>query len=437
MRARTLAAAAAAAFLLVGSVPSAGAAGAPVYPNLKTLPPDHLSFDTVTLADGLPHVVLRFGNTAWNSGEGPLELRAEPLDIDTATAYQRILDANGQLVSERVIGQFIFHPQHNHYHLEDFALYQLWTRSGYDAWVASGGTSGAPMAVSTKVTFCLEDGLRLAPTLPGSPAQPAYTICSQTGLSGISVGWADWYPAYLYGQWVDPGQAPLADGNYVVRSVADPDNLIWESPNGADQSRESRADNQAITPFRVTGGVIYEQLLTDGFESGLGAWPKHPGVTVQSGNAFSGTAAARAAAGGSPAYLSHDILLGRNMVRLDARFDLVSQSTRAGIAAVKTSAGRMIGIVFVGAGGMLGFKDAITGVTTMSTRKVSRGAWHRLELQLSVGAVGRVQISLDGVSALDLSGDLGSTQTGRLLLGDTASGRTFVELFDDVVVEGS
>jgi hypothetical protein len=54
-----------------------------------------------------------------------------------------------------------------------------------------------------------------------------------------------------------------------------------------------------------------------------------------------------------------------------------------------------------------------------------------------VGAADRVQISLDGVSALDLSGDLGSTQTGRLLLGDTASGRTFVELFDDVVVEGS
>src|SRR5947207_4444535 len=202
MRARTLVAAAIAAFLLMGPAPPAEAAGTPLYPNLKTLPPDHLSFDTVTLADGLPHAVLRFGNTAWNTGAGPLELRAEPLDTNTATAYQRILDANGQLVSERVIGEFIFHPQHNHYHLEDFALYQLWTRAEYDAWVASGGTSGAPMAVSSKVTFCLEDGLRLAPTLPGSPAAPAYTICSQTGLSGISVGWGDWYPAYLYGQWV-------------------------------------------------------------------------------------------------------------------------------------------------------------------------------------------------------------------------------------------
>jgi hypothetical protein len=264
-----------------------------------------------------------------------------------------------------------------------------------------------------------------------------YNVCSQTGLSGISVGWADWYPAHLYGQWVDLGQAALADGNYVVRSVADPDNLIWESANGADQSRESQADNQAITPFRVTGGVIYEQLLADGFESGLGAWPKHPGVTVQSGNVSSGTLAARAAAGGSPAYLNHDILLGRNTVRLDARFDLVSQSTRAGLAAVKTSAGRTIGIVFVGTGGKLGFKDAITGVTTMSTRKVSRGVWHRLELQLSVGAADRVQIALDGISALDLSGDLGSAAAGRMLLGDTASGRTFVELFDDVLLEGS
>ena len=104
-------------------------------------------------------------------------------------------------------------------------------------------------------------------------------------------------------------------------------------------------------------------------------------------------------------------------VRLDARFDLVSQSTRAGLVAVKTSAGRTIGIVFVGTGGKLGFKDAITGVTTMSTRKVSRGAWHRLELQLSVGAADRVQISLDGVSALDLSGDLGSAAAGRCCSG--------------------
>jgi hypothetical protein len=437
MRARSLVLAAVTAFLLAGSAPLAEAAGTPVYPNLKTLPPDHLSFDTVTLPDGLPHVVLRFGNTAWNAGEGPLELRAEPLDTDTATAYQRILDANGQLVSERVIGEFIFHPQHNHYHLEDFALYQLWTRSAYDSWVASGGSSGAPMAVSSKVTFCLEDGLRLVPTLPGSPAGPAYDICSQTGLSGISVGWGDWYPAYLYGQWVDLGQAPLPDGNYVVRSVADPDNLIWESPNGADPSRESQADNQAVTPFRVTGGVIYEQLLTDGFESGLAAWSKHPGVTVQGATVFSGAAAARAAASGSPAYLSHDILLGRNTVRIDTRFDLLSQSTRAGVAAVKTSSGHTIGIVFVGTGGRLGFKDAITGVTTMSSRKVSRGAWHRLELQLSIGATDRTQISLDGVSALDLSGDLGSAAAGRVLLGDTASGRTFVELFDDVLVEGS
>ena len=113
-------------------------------------------------------------------------------------------------------------------------------------------------------------------------------------------------------------------------------------------------------------------------------------------------------------------------MRIDTRFDLLSQSTRAGLAAVKTSSGRTIGIVFVGTGGRLGFKDAITGVTTVSSRKVSRGAWHRLELQLSIGATDRTQISLDGVSALDLSGDLGSAAAGRVLLGDTASGRTFV-----------
>ena len=73
----------------------------------------------------------------------------------------------------------------------------------------------------------------------------------------------------------------------------------------------------------------------------------------------------------------------------------------------------------------------------MSTRSVSRGVWHRLQLRLAIAATGRAQIWLDGISVLDLSGDLGIAAAGRVLLGDTASGRTFVELFDDVVIEGS
>ena len=45
-----------------------------VYPDLRTEPATDLQFDTVTLADGQRHKVLRFSNTVANYGQGRLEM---------------------------------------------------------------------------------------------------------------------------------------------------------------------------------------------------------------------------------------------------------------------------------------------------------------------------------------------------------------------------
>jgi hypothetical protein len=70
-----------AAALLLGSgvallsSTSAVLAATSLYPDLKTLTPTDLRFDTATI-DGSTHNVLCLSNTVWNAGEGRMELRA-------------------------------------------------------------------------------------------------------------------------------------------------------------------------------------------------------------------------------------------------------------------------------------------------------------------------------------------------------------------------
>ena len=99
------------------------------------------------------------------------------------------------------------------------------------------------------------DTARLDPTRPGSPISPAYTTCGRN-TQGMSVGWADTYGWQLADQWVVLNSAGLADGLYVLRSIADPLNVLYESPNRADSTVESRTANEGLTSFRVVAGSI-------------------------------------------------------------------------------------------------------------------------------------------------------------------------------------
>src|SRR6187200_3214917 len=67
--------------------------GTPQYPDLITLPPADLHYDTATI-DGSPHQVLRFSNTAWNAGQGHLELLGTTVNSKTRVA-QRVYNSDG------------------------------------------------------------------------------------------------------------------------------------------------------------------------------------------------------------------------------------------------------------------------------------------------------------------------------------------------------
>jgi hypothetical protein len=228
------------------------------------LPPAEL-LPMVVPIDGEPHHVVRFTAAVVNAGPGPLELRGEPASGRTWVS-QRVYDAAGG-VAESPVGSFVYHPAHDHWHFEHFAAYELWARAEYEAWLASGRRQGRPGWQGTKTTgqqlegesFCVRDS-RPMPQVAAGPAARRYTDCGAAE-QGISVGWADVYPQFLPEQWIDLGDAPLPDGEYVLRVVADPLNLLLESPDKADPARESGAANEGVTSFSVRQGCPDAALL--------------------------------------------------------------------------------------------------------------------------------------------------------------------------------
>jgi hypothetical protein len=167
---------------------------------------------------------------------------------------QRIFDDGGAFTDVAVGNGFTYHPGHNHFHFEDFAESELWTKSSYDAWVASGRNVGRAQKVGNKTTFCVMDTGRIQ-SLPGAPSRAVYSHCG-TSMQGLSVGWGDTYGWSLPEQWIDLGSAFLADGTYVLRSIADPRNKLYESASRSDSTRESAQANEATTVFTVKRGRI-------------------------------------------------------------------------------------------------------------------------------------------------------------------------------------
>jgi len=262
------------AFLL--AAPAAAHAATLLYPNMRTLPPRELRFDrTDVSADshGDLHNVLRFSNTVYNVGGGPVEIRATinpNLNPPSGPAYQRVYDDQGGHVDIPLSGSTLYyHAVHVHYHFDHWGGYELWTRAAYDTWVASGETVGRPDLVGQKTTSCVEDEefvVSLLSAVWPSAYPPAACMPDRNNViaQGLSSGWGDTYDYYRFEQWIDLGQGTLPDGTYVLRSVSDPQNLVYESPSKADGSREGSDDNSAITIFTISGGRILDSDAPSG-----------------------------------------------------------------------------------------------------------------------------------------------------------------------------
>lgn len=209
----------------------------PLIPDLTVLPPHDIQLEMLDWKTGGPY--LRFGNSIANVGKGPLELRAHPEsgEGEVFTVNQRVYTTSRELNLEFEIGQFIFHETHDHWHLDDFVRYEIWSAT---VW----GSLKRRMLTSGKISYCMTDVRDASPelTLAGQVVEePIYLSCKNRR-QGLSVGWVDTYHFWYDGQYLDVGDLP--SGLYALRSLVDPDDVVQELYEN---------NNEAIVYIRIDG----------------------------------------------------------------------------------------------------------------------------------------------------------------------------------------
>lgn len=239
---------------------SAGAVAGPVM-DLRSLPAFGISI-------GSKGRSLRFGANVWNAGDSPLVIDGfRRSGEDVMDAYQYFFDAEGNETGYQQVGEMHWHAaNHNHWHFEDFAQYELLN-------------ADLTLAVrSKKQSFCLAATDAVDYTVPGADWHPDNTDLSTAcgGQSALSIrevlssGSGDTYYQYRYGQAFKLDGLP--NGVYYLKVTANPQGNLVEADTANNSSlRKVRIGGQGanrwVKPAPV--GVIDEGDLL-GFRAALG-----------------------------------------------------------------------------------------------------------------------------------------------------------------------
>lgn len=212
-------------------------------PDLRTLPPGDLKI--VVLPDGSHE--LRLSNTIWNSGLGRLELQSVNDSGRRTSSVEQVVYNGDEIQYKHPVGEFIWHPAHDHFHFEEFSIYELWTLS-------PTGKLDRLISTSGKLSYCVIDTGIVNREVEGFSPYKRYGGCGQE-LQGLSIGWGDTYESHLDGQSI-PVPENL-NGTYALKSTVNPFSLLLESDYG----------NNAYTIYLdITGKVIRQIDIQEYFE---------------------------------------------------------------------------------------------------------------------------------------------------------------------------
>ena len=204
-------------------------------------------YDNVIVTNIVPgrrHIRLSTGTP--NAGAGKLYVYGgADLGNGKQQVIQRIYRSNGTFW-ERNAGQFVYHPTHNHIHVEAWCQY-------YIREILPGDGVGDILAEGEKTSFCILDLAVYNSSLPGFPPGGQFNSCSST-TQGLSVGWMDIYSKELDGQWIDITDIP--HGEYWLEAVVDPDGHFLESNEGNNAAR-----------IKVNIGAGSGTILPDAYEN--------------------------------------------------------------------------------------------------------------------------------------------------------------------------
>lgn len=200
-------------------------------PDLGILEPQELY-----ITSGPETKKIRFSTTVLNHGKGVIEFRGKSdLQRKVTKATQVIQQKDGTNFYQE-IGEFVFHPDHDHWHIGDFSEFQLWS-------IKDNGDFDRILAATDKMSFCLWDEHPLDGEKQEEDRQYQPTCESET--QGISPGWADTYSATLEGQELDISS--IQDGRYAIQAIINLDKKIMEA---------SYTNNNVIIYAEIEGSAI-------------------------------------------------------------------------------------------------------------------------------------------------------------------------------------
>lgn len=190
------------------------------------------------------------------------------------------------------------------------------------------------------------------------------------------------------------------------------------------------------TPTASSHTVVF----SDGFETGnLSNWTTFGGLTIQSALFHSGTWAAQGNTTNGATYAKKQLPATYTDGSLRAHVHLASYASQVNLLRYRTATDGSLGYLFVNTAGKLALRNDVGAVTTTSATTFTTGAWHSLELRVTInGASSSTEVWLDGSRIDDLSltnQNWGTALIGKVQIGEVQSGRTYNVTFDDVVFD--
>jgi hypothetical protein len=201
-------------------------------PDLVVSPPRELYLEITSDIKNL-----RFSTTFINTGKGDLKILSDHDPESEVTTATQIITRKDGSEEEHRIGTFVFHPTHEHWHIEEYVIFQIWSLNENEE-------KGEMLVSTDKMSFCIWDEEEYKLTLENASETRKYIGCNNE-VQGISVGWSDTYPADMDGQSIDISQIP--DGRYLVSTVINPDRKIIES---------DYSNNESLVMVEILGSTI-------------------------------------------------------------------------------------------------------------------------------------------------------------------------------------
>ena len=177
--------------------------------------------------------------------------------------------------------------------------------------------------------------------------------------------------------------------------------------------------------------------FSDGFENGTSSWTVVEGVVAQGDDVRTGQWSARAQSTGAPTFARRQLAGVSTDLEYSLATKAVSYSSSVTLMGVRSAANTDLVSLYLTKRGKLALRNAVTGRSTVSSIAVPKLTWHTVSLTVRISdATSHVEVSLNGSAVRALSGSqsLGTAGVGWLHLGDSAKGRSFHALFDDVAV---